>query len=432
MKQLLFVLGLLLMSSFAVGQSGQAGTPAPAQGEAPRAQAGGAPSQNAAHAGKTSTTVPITFDHNRVIIDVRFRLPDGTMKRVRAWVNNGNAQMWITGDLAKKLKLTLAGDLRETPFGKEIGASVPPSLVIGGMEIPLKLKKLAAVDRETIAPGSSAEVSLPSTVLRDYDVIVNYPDRELSIGLPGTLHFTGTAAKDSINPQTGTAQLPANVAGEKTSLALDMGSCFSMLIPDLSDRLVQAHPQWPHMMGGVDAANVWGLPEEATWQVLRVPSLQFGGENLADVGFATLPQGVADWFTKRPGIAMSGLIGGNALLDFRVGLDYAHSTVYLERVSKMAAPEMNVVGLTLRPEPDETYTIIGVPDYNGKPAVTEVKAGDVLVSVDKTPAKGGTMGQVWSLLSGSPGDTRVLVVRRDGKEMTVNAPVQGFLSTPSH
>ncbi len=37
-----------------------------------------------------SATVPITLDHNRVVIDVYLPLPDGSTKRVRGWVDNGN------------------------------------------------------------------------------------------------------------------------------------------------------------------------------------------------------------------------------------------------------------------------------------------------------------------------------------------------------
>jgi hypothetical protein len=39
------------------------------------------------------------------------------------------------------------------------------------------------------------------------------------------------------------------------------------------------------------------------------------------------------------------------------------------------------------------------------------------------------MGQVWSLLSGSPGTVRTLVIQRGEKQMTVQAKVASFLST---
>ena len=63
--------------------------------------------------------------------------------------------------------------------------------------------------------------------------------------------------------------------------------------------------------------------------------------------------------------------------------------------------------------------MIGVPEYEGKPAVPDVKAGDVLLAIDKVPAKGSTMGQIWSLLGGDPGETRVLTLERNKKKITV-------------
>src|ERR1700740_3670314 len=50
-----------------------------------------------------TVTVPITLDHNRTIIDVYLTLPDGKTKRVCAWVDNGNPDLWITEALATKI-----------------------------------------------------------------------------------------------------------------------------------------------------------------------------------------------------------------------------------------------------------------------------------------------------------------------------------------
>jgi hypothetical protein len=383
-----------------------------------------------AQTAPTSVTVPITLDHNRIIIDVRFPLPDGSTTRVRGWVDNGNSDMWITGSLAQKLGLEVSGEVKDTPFGREQTAPVPSVLLVGGMALHATGLKQAQVvlDRDSIGPGTSAAINLPSTVLRNYDVLVDYLNRELTIAIPGTLHFKGTAAKASLNPDNALIQLPAKIAGEDVNLALDVGAPFGLLSQDLLAKLRQTHPQWPHMTGGVGPANFWGLPEEAHWELLRIPRLQYGGIPLIDVGVASFPKEIMSWFEKRAGMPTAGLIGSNALLNYRVGIDYAHSTVYFEQISKGRAPEMDVVGLTLRPEPDGKYTVIGVAEFDGKPSVADVKAGDVLVAIDKVPAKGGTMGQVWSLLGGSPGEVRTLTLDRSGKQFTVEATVHRFLS----
>lgn len=375
----------------------------------------------------TSATVPITLDHNRIIIDVRFPMPDGSKKRVRAWVDNGTAEMEITADLAKTLTLPANSD--SSKGAKEAWVSPPQEIIVGGLSIHPNLKAVKTVTgRDSIAPGSSAEINLPATVLQNYDVVVDYLNRELTIAPPGTLHFEGESAKVNVAPYTGLIQVSSDLGGEKHNLALDLGASWSFVSSDVVSKLVKANPKWPRMTGAVGSANMWGSDEEASWDLLRIPTMQFGPLTLADVGVASFPAKQMEWFEKRAGVPTAGLIGANALLNYRIGLDYAHSTVYFQQTSKHRPPDMDVAGLVLRPEFDGHYTVIGVADFDGKPSVPEAKAGDTLVSIDGTPPTGGTMGQAWSLLGGSPGDVRTLVLERAGKQFTVQATVRRFLT----
>ena len=43
-----------------------------------------------------SVTVPITLDHNRVLIDVGLPLPDGSTRKVRGWVSGKRWPMLLT------------------------------------------------------------------------------------------------------------------------------------------------------------------------------------------------------------------------------------------------------------------------------------------------------------------------------------------------
>jgi C-terminal processing protease CtpA/Prc len=124
-------------------------------------------------------------------------------------------------------------------------------------------------------------------------------------------------------------------------------------------------------------------------------------------------------------------VGGEALRNYRVGIDYAHQQMYLDLIGRTPAEAVDVVGLSLRPETDGRFTIVAVLDVNGKPAAPDVKSGDVLIGVDGAPASGATLGQVWSLLGGTPGQIRTLTLERDGKRFTVAAPVRRFLDTRS-
>jgi hypothetical protein len=380
-----------------------------------------------------SVTVPITLDHNRTIIDVYLPLPDGTTKRVRGWVDNGNPELDIAEPLAQTLGLQLKGEGTFKP-GEQRPVDPPRSLQIGDMTISFERVKeaKAIVGHDVIAPGSSATINIPSTVLRNYDVVFDYPNRQFTIGPPRSISFQGTAAKAQINPQNGLVQIPSKIDGADYTISFDAGSSTSLLSRELIEKWEKAHPAWPHMTGAIGSANMWGAEEEAHWPVLRLPSLDYGGVSLKNIVVASFPEKFMKWYQDRAGAQTVGLIGANAFADYRVGIDYAHSTLYMQRILTKPAPDLDVVGLILRPEPDEKYTIIGIADYNGKLAVPNVKAGDMLVGIDGAPATGATMGQVWSLLGGTPGTTRTLTLEREGKRFSVDATVRRFLAPSSN
>jgi C-terminal processing protease CtpA/Prc len=138
-----------------------------------------------------------------------------------------------------------------------------------------------------------------------------------------------------------------------------------------------------------------------------------------------------EYFSQRAGVPTAGLIGSNVLLNYRVGLDYAHSTVYFDIGRTFTFPDFDVIGLILRPEDDGRYMILGIADFEGKPSLPPgadgVQPGDHLVAVDNIPVRGSTMGQVWAMLGGTPGQERRLTIERAGKQFTVVADVQHFL-----
>ena len=377
-----------------------------------------------------TATVPITLDHNRVIIDVYLPLPDGNSKRVRAWVDTGDPELWLSEDAAKLMGLTISADPEDTSTHKYGIAKPPASIRVGKLDVPLNGIKEARVllGSDSVGAGLSAEINLPSTVLRNYDVLVNYPDREFTLASPGSLHFQGQQAKVLVNSENGLVQVPAKVEGKNYNLGLDVGSSISFIFADILDPLLQSHPKWPHMTGATGIANMWGSAEEPKWQLARLPRVQFGPIFLTDVAVAEFSKQTSDWFEKRAATKTAGLLGANALLPYRVGIDYKRGAAYFDIGMTFKAPDMDVIGLILRPELDGRYTIIGVADYEGKPSVSGIEAGDQLISVNGIRATGGTMGQVWSSLEGNPGQERTLIIERGGKQMEVKAMVQHFLA----
>jgi len=386
-----------------------------------------------------SITLPITLDHNRVVIDIYLPLPDGTTKRIRGWVDNGNPDLEMSRRAATLMGLNVTCD------DKACTAPPPASITLhdtksGDMQISLANIKevkipLKPVSAATVMdPGMSAEINIPASVLRHYDVLIDFPDREFTIAQPGTLKFKGSSSKILVNIENGLIQVPSQIENKKYNLALDLGASISFLSEDLYDKLQSAHPDWPQMTGAVGPANMWGHDEEPKWKLLRVDRLQYGPLYLTSVPMADFSKERMSWFEKRAGVATIGLLGSNALLNYRVGLDYAHATVYFDIGSTFRAPDFDVIGLTLRPEDDGRFTILGIADFDGKPSLPGtpdgIQVGDHLVAVDGIPVPDSTMGQVWSLLEGTPGQERKLTLERNGNKFDVVAHVQHFLGEP--
>jgi len=376
--------------------------------------------------------VPATIDHNRVVIEVEVASSNGATQRVRAWVDNGNPEL----DLSRRLATALG--LSVTCGDNDCSSPPPREISIGGMSIPLGEVKEAKIPLKPVtaaavlASGMNVEINIPSTVLRHYDVLVDFPGHKFSIGAPGSIHFQGPSTKVQINADTGLILVPSQIENKKYQMSLDLGSCISFLWDEVFAKLVADHPDWPHMTGGVGSANVWGMDEETKWLVMRVDRVQFGPLFLTNVPMIDFPGDRFEYFSKRIGIPTGGLLGGNAFLNYRVGLDYAHSLVYFDIGRLFNFPEFDVIGLILRPEDDGRFTVLGIADSGGSPSVPTgpggVQSGDTLLAVDSIPARGVTMGQVWAMLGGTPGQERRLTMERAGKTFVVLARVQHFLA----
>ncbi len=362
----------------------------------------------------------MALDQGRVVVDVDLLLPNGATERVRGWVDNGNPDLTMNRRVAGLLGLNVV-------CTGQICSSVPKSpdvaleIAIGGMRISLapirEIKVLYSM--AALAPGMSAEINIPSTILRNYDVLFNFPDREFTIGLPGRVKFNGVKNKMLVNAD-GLVQIPSKVENRNYDLGLDLGSSINFLSRELFDKFSSAHPDWPHMISAVGPFNAGELGSEPKWRLMRVDRVQYGPLFLTGVAVTDLPTDRVTRFT-------TGALSYEALMNYRVGLDYAHSTVYFDIGRTVRFPDFDVVGLILRPEGDNAFTIAGVADFDGDPSVAGVQVGDHLVAVDDNPVADFTLGQLWSLLEGSPGQERKLTLERAGKRFTVVAKVQHFL-----
>jgi hypothetical protein len=241
-------------------------------------------------------------------------------------------------------------------------------------------------------------------------------------------------AEAAVHPETGIVQIDAGIEGEAVSFALDNGASYSFVSGGLADRLASEHPEWPRITGAVGCANIWGWwPEEGSWPVIRVPQMRWGPVELEGVGMVGLPNMFSEgtdlgaWYSKKAARPVAGILGPNAFKAFRVEIDYAGSAVYFEKDGEFDREDMDIVGLTLRPEADGTYRVIGITEKDGGPVVENVEIDDILLQIDDLETTGKTMGTVVDALRGEPGEIRFLILQRDDQSVAVEAKVVRFL-----
>jgi hypothetical protein len=388
----------------------------------------------AAIAQEREATTPLTLDHNRLLVDADIQQADGRWRPARLWVDTGNPDFMVNTASVTTLGFsTLAGTaVTDAPGPVEL---IPPKAIrIGG--VPLDIRGL----RPTVRLGArqwaavGADANLPSTLLRRYRVIIDYPRRQFALAPPSGPVPRGQRAAARIHPETGIAQIDARLDGESFSLALDIGASYSFVSRALFDRVTAHHPAWSRLDGATGAANMWGLwPEESGWPLVRVPALDWGGVELRDVGLVGLPDFFANgvslgaWYSKKTAQPVEGFLGPNALMAYRVEIDFAGSAVYFERGLAPVAPDMDLVGVTLQPDSGGRWLVIGVVKKNGASVVEGLEPGDMLINVGALAVTGATMGRVVDALRGTPGDTRTLVVQRGDRTIRLEARVRRLL-----
>jgi len=382
-------------------------------------------------------TVPMVLDHNRMLIDGEFARVDGSRRPARLWIDSGNPDFLLSEALARDLGVDLSAAPDSVVNGR-MEIAPPAGLRLGGLELDLSgVKAYVMFQPPWLFHTMHNDANFPSTVLHRYHVVFDYPARQMTLAQPGSLQPRGQAVPASVHPGTGILQMDAVIAGERFSFAFDNGAAYTFVSASVLDRLTPRHPDWPVMHGALGCANIWGWwPQEEAWPVLRVPELHLGEAVLSQVGLVGIGEifgpgfDLGAWYSQKTARPVNGFLGPNAYEHFRVEIDYANSTVYLER-DPHAGPgdsyDMDLVGLTLRPENDGGYTILGVTSSTSDPAVPGAQAGDKLVRIDGWDTAGATMGSVVDALRGTPGETRILLIERDGETRSVGARVERHL-----
>lgn len=379
--------------------------------------------------GSRGVTVPITLDHNRMLVDAEIQTKDGNWLSVRLWVDSGNPDFLVSSACAARLGIDVSAE------GNSVVIPPPGGVRIGSMALDFTgVKSKVVREPSWLFSTMHNDANLPATVLQKYDVVFDYPAMQLTLGEQGSLVPRGEAVPASVNRQTGIIQIDAVVGPDTFSVALDNGASYTVLSGDVLEGLMTSCPDSPRIVGAYGCANIWGWwPEEESWLVARLPEIQCGPVRFRDVGTVGLPpffsQGASlgAWYSKKSARHVDGFLGPNCLKPFRTQFDYARNIVYFEKGAEWESHDMDLVGLTLRLHADGAYEVIGIAQRDGTPSVQGIAPGDILLQVGGVDVRGATMGTVVDKLRGKPGDVRKLLLERNGRSFEVTAGVQRLL-----
>jgi hypothetical protein len=268
-----------------------------------------------------------------------------------------------------------------------------------------------------------AEAMLPASALRRHHLVLDYPARRMTVAHPGALRPRGAAIPCRVNPDTGLLLVDATVDGRAVALGVDNGSAGTWVSSALTGELLQRHPDWPRTTGAAGSTNFWGISVETAGTLVRLPEVGVGSLRVRDVVALGIEPALIEWYSRKSAGTVAGFLGANVLTRFRLEIDYPGRMTYWEGGAETGLRDLDIVGLTVRAETDGRFTVAGVTTTNGAPAVAGVEAGDALLRVGTLDTAGATMGAVIDALRGVPGETRTLVLDRQGRRVTVEARV---------
>ena len=395
--------------------------------------------------GPASATVPFRLDDNRIFVEVSFVKPDGSERKVLAFVNMGAGALTLSNALYRELA-PMPGKPLHMKFGAmdiaTDGATVQPESLANSLTISFSSSEPNAEEMArrpgglmaSFADPLAVEAILPPGLLQHFQVAYDYAAKTMTLAAPGTQKPEGIAVPIRIDPKTGFAMVDADIGGARHVFVLDNGGSYGA-VRSIAP-FVAHHPDWLRSVGGIGEANYLMDGSETGAPVAKLRGAALGPLHLDELGVVQIGGGgllagyVSDLFWDRiysakAGEPVEGWIAGNTLKSFRFTVDYPNRMTYWLQQAPLDTDDLDQVGITLAHIKGVT-TVAGIAQRDGRPTVTGVEPGDVLLKIGDTPTAGATRGELLAALHGKPGEIKHLALERDGKAVTVDAPVTAF------
>jgi hypothetical protein len=373
-------------------------------------------------AAPSAGTTSFVLDGNRMYAELGFVRQDGSIHRALAYVDMGTPSMTINESLLNELHVN---DQRPLMFR------------VGTLPVEVAADQVQSQRREPRSMGSELKVEgiLAGSILQKYLVVIDYRKRRLTLAKSGTMKPRGLQIPFHINERTGLIAVDASIDGSRYAITIDNGSAYTWFRQSASKQWLTLHPAWNRGVGAVGPSNMMmsGDPTETAGILLRIPEIDIGSLVLRNVGVLAAGPGrspipnldLFDWYSQKNAVPVIGWIGGNVLKRFQLTVDYPNRMTYWLQQRNPEIDELDQVGLTLRAEGGEFF-VAAVATKNSKPTVEGVLPGDKLLRVGDLETRSGTWGAIYDAMHGKPGDIRLLLLERGGKQFTIAARVTKF------
>jgi hypothetical protein len=271
----------------------------------------------------------------------------------------------------------------------------------------------------------TADGLLPGKAFEHYQVILDYPRQEWSVGKPGTLQHRGERLSAPYIASSGHPRIEVGVGEQTFGMLLDTGTQLTLFRDDLLQRLAKENPGWPRSRGAVGPANVTGAADDAL--LLRIPVLRVGSVNITQIATVSRPDQTYDATTFETPAAIVGALGGNVLSQFRVEIDYPDQLLFLERFNKIKVVDFQTVGLVLDTNAAGDLVVRAVSPSASSITRQNILPGDVILQIGNLIKAPYTLTMAGQALGGAVGERKQLRILRNGNPLIVEATVSRIL-----
>ncbi|SRR5579859_1213976 len=376
------------------------------------------------------TTIPLIIEGDQILLEVEAVGPKGSRKLLANLNMGGPDSGWMEHVYDE------VGFVRHTPVRFNLGG-IPVEVTPGHSSA---LPDKAYPDRQIgfFFFPQKVEGQIKCGVLQNFDISLDYVQKTLTLGAPGTLPHDGVAVPIKVKPETGMATVDFVVDGKAYPMVIDVGGPYTWIRPRTAAEWLKAHPDWRRAQGAVSLIN-YGMTEykaERNGTVMRLDKAAIGPMPIENVGIFGTGNGIwpfnvadtedfYDMWQKGAAEPVVAWLGANVLKHYRITIDYKAQMSWWKKLSDIDPHELDSVGVELAYE-NGVYTIVRIVEKDGKPTAGGVESGDKLVAVDDKRIDGWSRSQVLASLQGKPGDRHSVTVERGGKSQTFFLPVEAF------